>query len=413
MKIVASFGTIKNENQEILGKVDFCVEKLQPTPTEILLPGVIFSMRYPDDAGYVWNTIALGKDKAGSYLINEAECFIAYPELSSNPTYLPEYVTPVKLDCYDMSKYGKEALSTFIKRHRVKVIVFMSALPSTIDLEFFRKMDVYTLNTENDSFNHQQSDSLARKSIKFFIRKVLKRQLHDLHLANAKSQKTFLSRFAQIPDSRLVLLTDGIDCDRFKPGDKCVARAQTGMAADTFWVLSVAQARPEKRLDYIIRAAKHVTEARPCVKVGFMHVGDSDGPLFFKLKSLVVELGIEQVFHFAGRQDNLVPYYRAASIMVHAAERESFGLAVVEGMACGLPVIASAAAGPKETIVHEETGAVIDIDDFDGFVSKILLYIDNKELMGKHGTKARERASTHFSIERYGKELAQHVVRFL
>src|SRR5206468_574092 len=81
---------------------------------------------------------------------------------------------------------------------------------------------------------------------------------HDMHLANANSQKAFLSSYALIPPSRLSLLTDGIDCRRFKPGDKTIARQQIGLAADTFWIICVAQTRPEKRLDYVIRAAKRV-----------------------------------------------------------------------------------------------------------------------------------------------------------
>lgn len=404
---------VENESINAIGRLGFSIEKLQRLQSDNKLPGVLFCMRYPDDAGYVWNTIAQGKDKAGFHLADEAKCFIAYPKLSKNATYSPQHLMPVQLDCYNMTVSGKHLLAEFIRQHRVKVIVFMSALPSTVDLAFLRKLGVRTINTENDSFNHRQRDDIVRKSIKFIIRRLLKRQLHDLHLANARSQKSFLSSYAQIPPSRLNLLMDGIDCGRFSPGDKAVARLKTGMQDDIFWVICVAQTRPEKRLDFIIRAAKQVIEVRPWVKVGFMYVGGGDGTLPAELKSLVSDLRLEKHFHFAGRQDDLVPYYRSSDIMVHAAERESFGLAVVEGMACGLPVVASAAAGPRETIVHGKTGALIAMDDFNGFVSAILLYLDDKNLTMRHGSNASTHASSHFSLDRYGKDLAQHVLSFL
>ena len=397
------------ETRDGLGNVGFFAQKLG----RVLLPGVVFSMRYPDDAGYVWNTIAQGKDEAALHLTADANCFIAYPRLSRNATYLPKNVKPVHLDCYDMSAGGKQALAKFIVEHRVRVIVFMSALPSTLDLAFLRKLGVKTLNTENDSFDHNQRDNFARKSIKFFVRRILKRQVHDLHLANARSQQIFLSRYALIPPSKLRLLTDGIDCDRFLPGDKAAARLKTGMSGDTFWVICVAQTRPEKRLDFIIRAAKQVAIARPNAKVSFMYVGDSDGDLLFELKRLANDLGLQKHFNFAGRQNDLVSYYQSADIMIHAAERESFGLSIVEGMACGLPVVASAAAGPKETILDGRTGALVEIDDFDEFVKQILYYFDNQAKAKEHGKNAALHAASHYSLDRYGKELAQYVRPFL
>lgn len=377
------------------------------------LPGVVFSMRYPDNAGYVWNTIAQGKDMAAAHLANVAVCFLAYPALSENPTYVPQHLKPVALDCYDMSASGRRALESFIRVNRIKVIVFMSALPNTIDLAFLRKLGVRTVNTENDSFDHRKLDGLVKKSVKYFVRRILGRQLHDMHLANATSQAKFLAGYAHIPPSRLNLLIDGIDTDRFTPGDKESASRQIGLEPDVFRVISVAQARPEKRLDYIIRVARKVIDARPNANIRFVYVGDSSGTLIGELKTLVAELHLDKVFHFAGRQDDLVPYYRSADIMVHAAERESFGLAIVEGMACGLPVIASAAAGPAETIIDGETGALVAINDFDGFVQRVLQYVDNASILKKHGEQAHNHAASKYSLKRYGEELAQYIKPYL
>ena len=270
-----------------------------------------------------------------------------------------------------------------------------------------------TLNTENDSFDHRKHDPLLKKALKFVTRRVMKHQLHDLHLPNAKSQAVFLSNYAQIPGSRLALLTDGVDCKRFSPGDRRAARQTLGMEQDKFWIICVAQARPEKRLDWIIRAAKCVIEARPQQKIGFLYVGDGDGPLVPQLRQMVVELGLNDDFKFFGRQDNLAPFYQAAELMVHAAERESFGLAIVEAMASGLPVVACATAGPSETIRDKETGVLVGIDDFDGFVTAILGYVDDRPGTAKHGANARIHAAANYSIEQYGKLLAGFVKRFL
>lgn len=373
-------------------------------------PGVVFTMRYPDDAGYVWNTIAQSRDIAASYL-TQASCFIAYPKLTGNGGYAPINLNQVELDFYDYSADGLARIIAFIKTNNIKSVVFMSALPSVINLKALRKLGVRTINTENDSFDHRKRDSFPIKVIKFVVRKIFRQQLHDLHLANAESQRTFLRRYAMIPDSRLDLVRDGIDCNKFTLGDRQAARTQLGLKRDSFLIICVAQARAEKRLEFIIKAAKRIVDERAGKEIEFIYVGD--GPPVSEWKILVHELGLADRFTFAGRQSNIAPYYQAANLMVHAAERESFGLAIVEGMACGLPIVASAAAGPKETILNGNTGRLIEISDFDGFVDAILQYIDDERLTMEHGLNAHDHVKRTYSIDRQGEEIAKRISNLL
>ncbi|TCS38558.1 glycosyltransferase involved in cell wall biosynthesis [Paucimonas lemoignei] len=370
-------------------------------------PGVLFAMRYPNDIGYVWNTIALSRDFAASHLIAEARCFIAHPELTPNPAYSPQNLQPVALDCYSKKAVDLESLERFIQVHNIRVIVFMSALPSTLDMGLFRRLGVRTINTENDSFDPAKRDSLLLHALKFCMRRVLKRQIHAYHLANAESQKDFLLRYALIPPNRVRVIYDGINCERYSPGGRQVACAQTGLDPERCWVISVSQARPEKRIDRMIRIARRVIDARPKANIGFVYVGASNSPIFSEWQALAAELKLGDRFLFAGAQNDLVPFYRAANLMAHTSELESFGLSIVEAMACGLPVVASAAAGPQETISHGQTGILVDLQDDDAFANAILHYLDNEALRERHGIMARERALALFNIERQAVEMAE------
>jgi glycosyltransferase involved in cell wall biosynthesis len=156
---------------------------------------------------------------------------------------------------------------------------------------------------------------------------------------------------------------------------------------------------------------RDVVDARPGKRIGFIYVGD--GPPAVEWKRLASELGLEDVCVFAGRQNDLVPYYRAADLLVHAAERESFGNAIVEAMACGIPVVASAALGPKETILDGKTGAVIGLDDFAAFTQAVLRYVDDVEMTKMHGNNARAHVDTAYNVVRQSKEFAAHIARFL
>jgi glycosyltransferase involved in cell wall biosynthesis len=462
-------------------------------------PGIVFTMRYPDDTGYVWNFTAAVRDRASADLRDRANVYMAFPKLSGNPSYQPKNLQPVELNCYDTTPAGRAAIEQFVRTHNVKVMVFMSALSNTVCLDLLRRLGVRTINTENDSFDPRQRDGAAKKIAKFLLRRVLRLQQHDLHLANSVAQEQFLLNYQKLPRDKVILMRNSVDSVKFHPGDRTEARARLGLDQDRFWILTVAQARPEKRIDRLLQVVRDVIDARPGKRIGFIYVGDGppavqwkqlasalgladvcvfagrqndlvpwyraaararlgldqdrfwilavsqarpekrvdrllhvvrdvidarpdqrigfiyvgDGPPAVEWKQRAHELGLDDVCVFAGRQNDLVPYYRAADLLVHAAERESFGNAIVEAMACGIPVVASAALGPKETILDGKTGAVIGLDDFAGFTQAVLRYVDDPEMTKMHGNYARAHVDTAYNVVRQSKEFAAHIARFL
>jgi glycosyltransferase involved in cell wall biosynthesis len=373
--------------------------------------GVVFTMRYPDDTGFVWNYIAGVRDLAGSHLSDQAVPYIAFPKLTGRPSYEPRHLVPVELDCYANTEAGREAIAQFVRAHNVKVMVFMSALPQTVCLDLLRKLGVRTLNTEDDGFDPLRRDGPAKRGIKYLLRRVLRRQRHDLHLANSAAQQQFLLSYQLLPPERVVLMKNSIDCARFSPGARDEARHRTSLATDCFWLLAVSQARPEKRVDWMLRVVQAIAHTRPGRRIGFVYVGD--GGELAGWKRLAEELGIADLCVFAGQHNDVLPYYRAADLMLHASVRESFGLAIVEAMSCGLPVVASAAAGPRETIVDGYTGTLVDLHDFDAFANAVLRYVDDMPLTKLHGTNARAHVDSTYNLAQHGREFASHIARFL
>lgn len=368
-------------------------------------------MRYPDDTGYVWNYIAHVRDRAGEHLREQATPYLAFPKLTGRPSYQPLHLQAVELDCYDNTAAGRQAIETFVREHNVKVMVFMSALPQTVCLDLLRRLGVRTLNTEDDGFDPERRDSLPKRAVKFVMRRMLGRQTHDLHLANSRPQRDFLLNYSLLRPSRVRLMENSVDCAHFCPGDQAEARAQTELDPDRFWILAVAQARPEKRIGELIKVIDRVSQLRPDARIGFVYVGD--GPPVNEWKQQAAALGHSAKFVFAGGQNDVRPFYRSADLMVHAAERESFGLAIVEAMSCGIPVVACAAAGPKETIRDGATGALVGLYDFDAFTQAVLRYVDDRALTKSHGQNARAHVVAAYNVVRHGKDFADHIARFL
>jgi hypothetical protein len=140
--------------------------------------GILFCMRYPDDQGFVWKTIAQTRD-ATARALNAFENYIAFPELTGNPIHTFRHMKPVELDCYTLDPAGRSRLKQFVEEKGIVAVIYMSALASTLDMTFLRSLGVVTINTENDSFDHSQRDSFAKRIGKFIIRRLLRRQIHD------------------------------------------------------------------------------------------------------------------------------------------------------------------------------------------------------------------------------------------
>ncbi len=365
---------------------------------------IVFAMRYSDDIGFVWNTIARMRDLASGHLRNEFDCYMAYPRLTDSPAYTPENLRKIQLDCYDMSDLNLLRINQFTRNNDVEILVYMSALPSTLKLRKLRGMGLKTINTENDSFNHQQHDSLAKAIIKIITRSWLKLQLHDIHVANAQSQASYLIHHYKVPASRLRVVVDGVDCQRFIPPSTDSFIEPSVLCSERLWIVCVGQAREVKRVEWMIRAARRLRDELPDSNFSFVFVGD--GPEIVRWKGLAKTLDVTNDFLFAGAQANLVPFYQSAILMAHAAERESFGLAIVEAMACGLPVVATAAAGPSETIENGVTGMLVELFDEDSFYKAIQFYLLNPDVRRDAGIAARKRVLSMYSIQRQAAEFA-------
>lgn len=114
---------------------------------------------------------------------------------------------------------------------------------------------------------------------------------------------------------------------------------------------------------------------------------------------LVRKCGVEERVSFAGGlpHQELVRKYQSADIVVNPSVSESFGMSVLEGMACGLPVIGTAVGGMKETVVDGTTGLLVPAENHDALARAILEVWKRPATAGRMGIAGRQRAVADFS----------------
>ena len=382
----------------------------------LCLPGVAFAFRSGNEDGFVHRFFALYRDLVARELCGSARCLFAFAgRLGDDPVYPPHWAEEVQENLYDNSLENRERIKNFVMANRIAVIVFQGANFGEIDISYFRRLGVNTITTEDHSFDTEMRQSSVIAAAKYLFRRLLKWQVHDLHIVNSQGQYDFHSHIAQLPPERLRIVRYGIDTDYYVPGNRRTACTQLGLDPEVLWIMAAAQARPEKRVDKLIKVVRQVKDARPDAHVGFFFVGGGfdDDRLLTEWQELAERLLAPGEYRFFGKQRDMRLFYHAASIFVHAAFKESFGLVLAEAMASGLPVIATRAHGPADIIDDGKTGRLVERDDWAALVEAVISYVEKPDLMIMHGEMGRRRCLERFTCGRQASDFANLIRPFL
>jgi glycosyltransferase EpsD len=182
---------------------------------------------------------------------------------------------------------------------------------------------------------------------------------------------------------------DGIGFDVSKYDDVRVEvlekRKSLGVGSDDILVLSAGELMTRKNHEVMIEAIAQINDPR--IKYVICGIGDR---LEF-LKDLANKLGIRNKVSFVGLRYDIPELLKVADIFAHPSKREGLGIAPLEAMASGLPIVTSNIQGIKDYSVNGLTGFSLDPTDIEGFSSAICKLVDDAELrkkMGEHNIQA-------------------------
>lgn len=160
-------------------------------------------------------------------------------------------------------------------------------------------------------------------------------------------------------------------------------------------IVHVSNFRAVKRVPDLVIAFSRVARD---LNAKLLMVGD--GPDRGAAAGLVRELGIADRVTFLGPQDRVESILPCADVFALPSMYESFGLAALEAMACGVPVVASNAGGIPEVVEHDVTGALAPVGDVDGLARALEHVLGDEDRRKAMGRASRERAESLYSLDR-------------
>ncbi|WP_070121118.1 N-acetyl-alpha-D-glucosaminyl L-malate synthase BshA [Bacillus marinisedimentorum] len=192
-------------------------------------------------------------------------------------------------------------------------------------------------------------------------------------------------------DKQIIPIHNFVDEREYHPRKHEGLRAAYGISPHEKVVVHISNFRHVKRVPDVIRLFGNIVRSMPA---RLLLIGD--GPEYSKVSSLVSELGLEDHVLFLGKQENVAELLSISDLMLLLSQKESFGLVLLEAMACGVPCIGTDIGGIPEIIEHGKNGYIIDTGDIEAGTRHALGLLENSVLHSRFRQAALDTAAQKF-----------------
>lgn len=283
-------------------------------------------------------------------------------------------------------------LSRIIREHGIEIVHAHLARDYTLAAFAVRKIDkaslVLTRHLERP-LNRLHVFSLRRVARVIAVSKAVERAL--------RAQDIF-------PADVIRHVPNGIDLEKFERAGRDVDREsfrRTLPSRARLLAGIVGELREHKGQEDFLRAAAQV--AREIEEVDFLIAGEDRSPgreYGAHLVRLVKELNLERRVHFLGWRQDVPRLLNALDLFISPSRVEPFGLAIVEAMACALPVVATYTGGAEEIIEDRVTGRLVPVCDVEALAKAACELLSDASERERMGRRARASARERFSLSR-------------
>ncbi|MPY87935.1 MAG: glycosyltransferase [Luteitalea sp.] len=217
----------------------------------------------------------------------------------------------------------------------------------------------------------------------------------DTVVANSEAVKTNVHQREGFPLERTVVLRNGHDPARFHAAPEPHLRERLGIGADDPIVGMVANLRPIKRHDDLVRAFALVRRRHPRAHLLLIGEGKAKG----QLQSLVNDLALATSVHFLGAVADAIPFIKHLDVCALSSASEGLSNAILEYLGCGKPVVCTRVGGNPELIADGQNGFLVDTGDVATMADRIDCLLSNTVLARTMARRATEAFHEQFTSE--------------
>lgn len=244
------------------------------------------------------------------------------------------------------------------------------------------------------SLHGWDSDAPASSTRAFVCRRLARWTDHFCSVSGLAARQ-FSEETGLDPD-RFEILPNGVDTTRFRPGgNRNETRRELGLGAESVVIGSVGRFEAVKDYDLLITGAAELIHRRG-LACDVLLVGD--GRRRAKLRQLASDLGIADRVHFLGWRDDVERLLHVMDVFAMTSRREGMCNAILEAMATGLPVVATAVGGNPEMITDGRHGRLVPPGDQAALVGALADLTCSPDIRREMGIRARHRVFRSFSL---------------
>jgi N-acetyl-alpha-D-glucosaminyl L-malate synthase BshA len=194
-------------------------------------------------------------------------------------------------------------------------------------------------------------------------------------------------------DGEIEVIRNFVNCELYVRNPALVAQMRPQFAApDEKLFVHLSNFRPVKRVLDVVEVFARVSQSIPA---RLMLIGD--GPDRSAAEHLALRHNVQDRIHFLGKQDDVHELLPLADLMLMPSQMESFGLAALEAMACGVPAIATRVGGVPELIDDGVNGLLFPIGDVDAMAEAAVSLLNDSPRLEAMSQAARQTAEQNFS----------------
>lgn len=230
--------------------------------------------------------------------------------------------------------------------------------------------------------------------------------LVDACISNSIAGKTFHRTTTWLADSRYHVVPNGIDTERFQPGESADLHREHNIPEERRLVGMVASFKPQKNHIFLLRAALTFM-TRQIHGIHFIFIGDEiknvnnqSSEQKERVRDFVNENRLSSICQFIGTVEEMEKIYNGLDVLVLPSRHEGFPNVVLEAMSCAKPVIVTDVADNRHLVRDGVDGYVVPLDDVDALADRISRLHTNVELARSMGQNARRRILDSYSIDK-------------